>query len=168
MRCPFCRQRDSRVVDSRLSGEGTVVRRRRVCSACRRRFTTYERIEEELPIVIKKDGRRAPYDRAKVIAGLRRACEKRPVSIEVIEQVADRVEAAVIAAGSREVQSAFIGATVMNELHAIDQVAYVRFASVYRSFKDIDEFTREVEELTRLRGVLALESAAPKEPKDES
>ena len=151
MRCPFCRHRGNRVIDSRLSGDGTAIRRRRTCTACKRRFTTYERVDAIAPMVVKKDGRREPYDRAKIIAGLKRACEKRPVSMETIEQVADRVEAAVLERGEREIQSAFIGQAVMNELHEIDQVAYVRFASVYRSFKDIDEFMHELEDLIRVR-----------------
>src|SRR5271155_4275625 len=147
MMCPFCRHRGNRVVDSRLSGDGATIRRRRMCSSCKRRFTTYERVEEAAPMVVKKDNRREPYDRAKVIAGITKACEKRPVSMETIEQIADRIEAAVAERGDKEVLSSFVGTAVMNELHGIDQVAYVRFASVYRSFKDIGEFMRELEEL---------------------
>jgi transcriptional repressor NrdR len=134
-----------------MSGDGATIRRRRVCSGCKRRFTTYERVEEAAPMVVKKDGRREPFDRVKIIAGIKRACEKRPVSVEMIEQIADRVEAAMTERGDREIQSAVVGASVMNELHGIDQVAYVRFASVYRSFKDIDEFMHELEDLIRLR-----------------
>jgi len=151
MRCPFCRHRGNRVVDSRMSGDGATIRRRRVCSSCKRRFTTQERVVESAPMVVKKDGRREPYDRAKVIAGLKRACEKRPVSMETVEAIADRVEAAVADRGEREVPASIIGTTVMTALHEIDQVAYVRFASVYRSFKDIDEFMHELEDLIRLR-----------------
>ena len=147
MRCPFCRHGGNRVIDSRLSADGTAIRRRRVCSGCKRRFTTYERVEEITPMVIKKDGRREPYDRLKIIAGLKKACEKRPVSMELIEQVADRIEAAVLERGGKEVPSSFIGSAVMKELHEIDQVAYVRFASGYRSFKDIEEFMHELEDL---------------------
>jgi transcriptional repressor NrdR len=148
MRCPFCRSGASRVVDSRMSGDGAAIRRRRVCSSCQRRFTTYERIEETPPpIVVKKDNRREPYDRAKIIAGLTKACEKRPISTETIAEIADRIEAAIAERGGSEVPSAFIGSAVMNELRRVDQVAYVRFASVYRSFKDIEEFMRELEEL---------------------
>src|SRR5579885_3906488 len=131
MRCPFCRHRGNRVVDSRLSGDGAAIRRRRICSSCRRRFTTYERVEESAPMVVKKDNRREPFDRSKIIAGLKRACEKRPVSMETIEQIADRVEAAMLERGEPEVPSSFLGSTVMEELHRTDQVAYVRFASVY-------------------------------------
>jgi transcriptional repressor NrdR len=134
-----------------MSGDGATIRRRRVCSSCKRRFTTYERVEEAAPMVVKKDGRREPFDRGKIIAGIKRACEKRPVSMETIEQIADRVEAAVAERGEREIPSSFIGSTVMNELHEVDQVAYVRFASVYRSFKDIDEFMHELEDLIKLR-----------------
>ncbi|HLH76606.1 MAG TPA: transcriptional regulator NrdR [Candidatus Binataceae bacterium] len=147
MRCPFCRHGNNRVIDSRVSSEGSTIRRRRVCAACRRRFTTYERVEEIAPMVIKKDGRREPFDRQKLIAGLKKACEKRPVSMEEIEQLADRIEAAVLELGGKEVPSSFVGGAVMNELHELDQVAYVRFASVYRSFKDIGEFMHELEEL---------------------
>ena len=151
MRCPFCRHRGNRVVDSRLSSDGTMIRRRRMCSSCKRRFTTYERVEEAAPMVVKKDGRREPFDRAKIIAGLKRACEKRPVSMETIEQIANRIEATLAEQGEREVASSAIGLAVMNELHKIDQVAYVRFASVYRSFKDIDEFMHELEDLINQR-----------------
>lgn len=134
-----------------MSGDGATIRRRRVCSACKKRFTTYERVEEAAPMVVKKDGRREPFDRAKIIAGIKRACEKRPVSMETIEQIADRVEGALMERGEREVLASFIGSTLMSELHETDQVAYVRFASVYRSFKDIDEFMHELEDLIRLR-----------------
>jgi transcriptional repressor NrdR len=118
-----------------------------MCAGCGRRFTTYERVEEAAPMVVKKDGRREPYDRAKIVAGLRKACEKRPISMEMVEQIADRVERVVLEQGGREAASSFIGGAVMDALRETDQVAYVRFASVYRSFKDLDEFTREVEEL---------------------
>src|SRR5271155_5975523 len=151
MRCPYCRTREDRVVDSRISGDGGTIRRRRMCASCERRFTTYERVEEATPMLAKKDNRREPYDRLKVIAGIKRACEKRPVSMETIEQIADRIEASVAERGGKEVPSSFVGSAVMNELHEIDQVAYVRFASVYRSFKDIDEFMHELEDLIRLR-----------------
>src|SRR5271166_3791486 len=151
MRCPFCRHRGNRVIDSRLSNDAALIRRRRACSACKRRFTTYERVEEAAPMVVKKDGRREPFDRAKIIAGLKRACEKRPVSMETIEQIANSIETTMAEQGDREVASKAIGSAVMNELHKIDQVAYVRFASVYRSFKDIDEFMRELEDLINQR-----------------
>src|SRR5258708_39732565 len=137
MRCPFCRKRGNRVVDSRLSVDGGMIRRRRMCTACKKRFTTYERVEESAPMVVKKDGRREPFDRAKIIAGLKRACEKRPVPMETIDQIANRIELTLSEQGDREVASNAIGSAVMNELHKMDQVAYVRFAPVYRSFQDI-------------------------------
>jgi transcriptional repressor NrdR len=151
MRCPFCRHRGNRVIDSRLSNDGALIRRRRACSACKRRFTTYERVEEAAPMVVKKDGRREQFDRAKIVAGLKRACEKRPVSMETIEQIANNIETTMTEQSDREVASSAIGSAVMNELHKIDQVAYVRFASVYRQFKDIDEFMHELEDLINQR-----------------
>jgi|SRR2546421_2375431 transcriptional repressor NrdR len=151
MRCPFCRHHGNRVVDSRLSGDGATIRRRRMCFACKRRFTTYERVEESAPMVVKKDNRREAYERSKVLAGVVKACEKRPVSMEAIEQLADRIEATVAERGGKEIPSSFIGSAIMDELHGLDQVAYVRFASVYRSFKDIDEFMHELEELIERR-----------------
>jgi transcriptional repressor NrdR len=134
-----------------MSGDGATIRRRRMCSSCQRRFTTYEKVEEAAPMVVKKDNRRELYDRGKIVAGIKKACEKRPVSMETIEQLADRIEAAVAERGDKEVLSSFIGSAVMNELQQVDQVAYVRFASVYRSFKDIGEFMRELEELIQHR-----------------
>ncbi len=151
MRCPFCRNKGNRVVDSRMSSDGVLIRRRRMCTSCKRRFTTYERVEEATPMVVKKDGRREPFERSKIIAGLKRACEKRPVSMEVIDSIASTIESSMAEQGDREVQSSAIGSAVMNELHKIDQVAYVRFASVYRSFKDIDEFMHELEDLIKER-----------------
>jgi transcriptional repressor NrdR len=151
MRCPFCRNRGNRVIDSRLSNDGALIRRRRACSACKRRFTTYERVEEAAPMVVKKDGRREVFDRLKIIAGIKRACEKRPVSMETIEQIANHIETTMAEQSDREVASTVIGSAVMNELHKIDQVAYVRFASVYRQFKDIDEFMHELEDLINQR-----------------
>jgi transcriptional repressor NrdR len=167
MRCPFCRHQGNRVVDSRMSGDGATIRRRRMCSACRRRFTTYERIEEAAPMVVKKDNRREPYDRAKIVAGIKKACEKRPVPMEMIEELADRIEAAVADRGGKEVPSSFIGSTVMTELHRLDQVAYVRFASVYRSFKDIEEFMHELEDLIQRRKQDGPETARAKEKKGD-
>lgn len=151
MKCPFCRELDNRVIDSRLSKDGGMVRRRRKCSGCSRRFTTYERVEETTPMVVKKDGRRENYDRLKVINGLKRACEKRPVSVDTIEAIADRIERGLQERGEKEIPSSAIGESTMRELHDIDQVAYVRFASVYRSFKDIGEFMVELEELLKER-----------------
>jgi transcriptional repressor NrdR len=138
---------DDRVIDSRLSKEGDMIRRRRECSHCQRRFTTYERVEETLPMVIKKDGRRETFDRGKILAGLQRACEKRPISVEVLEKLIDRIEQRLQDAGEREVHSREIGEQIMQQLQNLDEVAYVRFASVYRSFKDVNEFMNEVKEL---------------------
>lgn len=140
MKCPFCTEADSKVVDSRLGKDGGSIRRRRECIACGKRFTTYERIEELIPFVIKKDGRREPYDRHKVIAGLQKACEKRPISVETIEETANKIEMSLIARGESEVPTTVIGELMMKVLKELDDVAYVRFASVYRSFKDIGEF----------------------------
>lgn len=151
MKCPFCHELDNRVIDSRLSKDSGMVRRRRECSVCNRRFTTYERVEETTPMVVKKDGRRENYDRLKVINGLKRACEKRPVSVDTIEAIADRIERGLQERGEKEIPSSVIGESTMRELHDIDQVAYVRFASVYRSFKDIGEFMVELEELLKER-----------------
>jgi transcriptional repressor NrdR len=151
MKCPFCHETDNRVIDSRLSRDSNMIRRRRECSRCNRRFTTYERVEEMMPLVVKKDGRREGYDRIKIVNGLKRACEKRPVSINTIEAIADRIERNLQERGEKEVASSVIGETLMRELHDTDQVAYVRFASVYRSFKDINEFMVELEELIKER-----------------
>lgn len=147
MKCPFCPCIDTRVVDSRLAKEGNSIRRRRECSECYRRFTTYERIEETLPLVIKKDGRREPFDRSKVISGMQRACEKRPVSIEVIEKIVDQLEIVFQECPEREIAASQVGEAVMQALHDLDEVAYVRFASVYRQFKDINEFMQELKDL---------------------
>jgi len=149
VRCPFCDHLDNKVVDSRLSREGKAIRRRRECLGCQRRFTTYERIEDILPPVIKKDGRREPFDRQKILQGLKKACEKRPISVEVLEGVADRIEKQIQELGKSEIPSQVIGEEVMKELHELDQVAYVRFASVYREFKDLGEFMNELKELIK-------------------
>jgi transcriptional repressor NrdR len=134
-----------------MAREGQVIRRRRECLVCKRRYTTYERIEESLPMVVKKDGRREPFDRMKILAGLKKACEKRPISVATIEAVTDRIEKRVQEMGETEIQSRSIGEEVMRELHQLDQVAYVRFASVYREFKDIDQFMDELKTLARER-----------------
>ena len=149
MRCPFCSFSDSKVVDSRPDKGGAAIRRRRECESCGKRFTTHERIEEVLPMVLKKDGRREAFDRMKVIAGIQKACEKRPVSVETIERLADKLELQLQEGNEREISSTLIGEWVMNELHDIDEVAYVRFASVYRSFKDISEFMVELQDLLK-------------------
>jgi transcriptional repressor NrdR len=151
VKCPFCRDLENKVIDSRLSKEGDVIRRRRECLQCTRRFTTYERAEEAFPLVVKKDGRRETFDRMKIVAGLKRACEKRPVSIEAIEAVVDRIERGLQERGEKELPSSTIGEALMRELHVLDKVAYVRFASVYRSFEDIGEFMEELEALLKER-----------------
>ncbi|MBX7148155.1 transcriptional regulator NrdR [bacterium] len=149
MKCPFCTHSESKVIDSRESGEGDLIRRRRECEACQKRFTTYERIEEMLPMVVKKDGRREPFDRLKIIGGLKKACEKRPVSIETIEQIVSKIETELQDKAEKEVASHIIGQMIMRELHAVDPVAYVRFASVYRSFKDVNQFMDELQGLLK-------------------
>lgn len=147
MKCPFCGFADTRVIDSRLGKEGNNIRRRRECTQCERRFTTFERVEEMLPLIIKKDGRRQPFDRKKIIGGIQRACEKRPVSIATIEKIVDSLERQLQESGEREIESRIIGQAVMDALHDLDQVAYVRFASVYRQFKDINEFMSELKDI---------------------
>lgn len=149
MKCPFCGHPDSKVVDSRPDKGGAAIRRRRECEDCTKRFTTYERIEEMLPLVCKKDGRREQFDRLKVVAGIKKACEKRPVSMEAIERMTDRLEARLQESSEREIPASQIGEWIMNELHGTDEVAYVRFASVYRSFKDINEFMAELQDLLK-------------------
>ena len=167
MKCPFCAYLEDKVVDSRESREGDAIRRRRECLRCERRFTSYERIDEIPYMVVKKDGRRETFDRNKVMAGLLRACEKRPVSINTIETIADRIERTVQERGEKEVPSSVIGETLMRELHDTDPVAYVRFASVYRSFKDINEFMVELEELLKERKGLPTTKPAESRQKRE-
>ena len=147
MKCPFCAEVENKVIDSRLSNQNAVIRRRRECLGCQRRFTTYERVEEILPMVAKKDGRREQFDRHKVLEGLRLACNKRPVSAEQLEQLVDGIERKLQELGEKEVPTSVIGEAVMRELAKLDEVAYVRFASVYRSFKDLGEFMSELKEL---------------------
>ena len=147
MKCPFCAHLGDKVVDSRESKEGEVIRRRRECLNCGRRFTSYERIDEIPYMVIKKDGSRERFERQKLIAGLLKACEKRPVSISAVEKVADRVEAMLQERPEKEIPTAEVGAFVMQELKRLDKVAYVRFASVYRHFRDIGEFMNELKDL---------------------
>jgi transcriptional repressor NrdR len=147
MRCPFCKGADSKVLDSRESMEGAVIRRRRECLECRKRFTTYERVEELAPLVVKKDGRREPFDREKLLSGLQKAVEKRPVSMDQLEALVAEVEVRLQERGEKEVPSNAIGEEVMRRLRTLDQVAYVRFASVYRSFRDIEEFMDELKGL---------------------
>ncbi len=149
MKCPFCATLENKVIDSRLSAGGEVTRRRRECESCGRRYTTYERVEQVLPLVIKKDDRREAFDRMKVLAGLRRAVEKRPVSSEDLERFVDAIERELVETGEKEVASSAIGERVMTHLRELDQVAYVRFASVYREFKDIHEFMEALSTLLK-------------------
>ena len=151
MKCPFCDDVEDKVVDSRMAKEGELIRRRRECLGCKRRFTTYERVDEILPVVVKKDGRREAFDRSKILSGLKKACEKRPISTTTIEMVADRIEKRVQEMGETEIESRIVGEELMKELHQLDQVAYVRFASVYREFKDIDQFMDELRTLAQQR-----------------
>ena len=155
MKCPFCNQADDKVIDSRTAREGEVIRRRRECLSCKRRFTTYERIEESLPVVVKKDNRREPFDRMKIMSGLKKACEKRPVSSAALEASVDRIEKRIQDRGETEVAGRVVGEEVMKELHQLDSVAYVRFASVYREFKDIDQFMETIKSLAKEQGGLS-------------
>ncbi|MBP1751613.1 MAG: nrdR [Geobacteraceae bacterium] len=149
MKCPFCAHPESKVVDSRPDKDGSSIRRRRECENCGKRFTSHERVEEILPMVLKKDGRREPFDRMKLVAGIKKACEKRPISVETIEKMVDALEARMQEGNEKEIPSTTIGEWVMNDLHDVDEVAYVRFASVYRSFKDINEFMAELQDLLK-------------------
>ncbi|MBP7764958.1 MAG: transcriptional regulator NrdR [Deltaproteobacteria bacterium] len=147
MKCPFCGYAENKVIDSRISKDGKAIRRRRECLGCNRRFTTYEYVEDILPMVVKKDGRREPFDRTKIRNGIRTACEKRPISTDDIEKLVENVEAACQEFQGEEIPSSVIGEKVMNELKILDGVAYVRFASVYRQFRDVGEFMTELKEL---------------------
>jgi transcriptional repressor NrdR len=147
MRCPFCHSTQNKVIDSRPSREANAIRRRRECLHCHRRFTTYEQVEETMPLIIKKDGRREPYQRTKVSEGIKKACEKRPVSIDVIEQFLDDLEREMLESGQREMPSTWIGERIMHKLRDWDEVAYVRFASVYRHFTDATDFMNEIRTL---------------------
>lgn len=147
MRCPKCGGLEDRVVDSRASREGAIIRRRRECARCHHRFTTYEQIEREQLMVLKRDGRREEFSKEKLLSGIRKACQKRPISPRVIEELVDRIEETISNKFDREVPSEFIGKLVMEELREIDEVAYVRFASVYRRFKEATDFVQEVKKL---------------------
>jgi transcriptional repressor NrdR len=151
MKCPYCGHLGDKVVDSRESKEGDAIRRRRECLECGRRFTSYERIDEIPYMVVKKDGRRERFDRQKLVAGLLKACEKRPVSIPALEAVADKIETRLQDSAEREISTEEVGATVMTALKQLDKVAFVRFASVYRNFRDLDEFKDELNALLRTR-----------------
>lgn len=149
MICPYCSKIDNKVIDSRLSKDGRTIRRRRECVACGRRFTTFERLEDILPMVVKKDGRREPYSREKIVSGIRKACQKLPISAARIEEFADSLESYFQDLGKKEIDSSEVGERVINKLKEWDEVAYVRFASVYRQFKDINEFMSELEEILK-------------------
>ena len=151
MKCPFCGEIDNKVIDSRLSKDGTVIRRRRECMSCNRRFTTYENIEELSVMIIKKDGRREVFNRQKVLAGIQKACEKRNISMNVIEAHVDELERDLRETGEKEIPARVIGEKIMASLHELDDVAYVRFASVYREFKDVNDFFAELKSLLNER-----------------
>jgi transcriptional repressor NrdR len=151
MRCPFCTHLESKVIDSRVSTVGDVIRRRRECEGCERRFTSRERVEDVLPVVVKKDGVREQFDREKVLRGVRLACNKRPVAMDRIEKFIDELERDLVESEAKEVESKELGERVMRKLRELDEVAYVRFASVYRSFRDIDEFRTELDNMVRAR-----------------
>lgn len=151
MKCPYCGAITDKVIDSRSSKEGDVIRRRRECLSCKERFTSYERVEELYPLVIKRDGRREHYDKHKIMTGLQKACEKRPIPIQKLDAIIRDIEKKIITLGDKEIHSTLIGEEVMKSLRELDKVAYVRFASVYRQFKDINEFMEEVKGLFELQ-----------------
>ncbi len=151
MKCPYCAEIDNKVIDSRLSKDARAIRRRRECVACGRRFTTYEKLEELLPMVVKKDSRREPFSREKIISGIKKACQKRPVSMTKIDEFVDSLELYFQEVGRKEIDSKEVGEMVINKLKEWDEVAYVRFASVYRQFKDINEFMVELEGILKSR-----------------
>ena len=151
MKCPYCTKINSKVIDSRLSKDGRMIRRRRECLECERRFTTYEKLEDVLPMVVKKDGRREAFDREKIIGGIRLACRKRPISMSKIEEFVDSLEGYFQDLGKKEIDSTEIGEKVINALKEWDEIAYVRFASVYRQFKDISQFMAEQEEILKAK-----------------
>jgi transcriptional repressor NrdR len=152
MKCPFCDYLESKVLDSRMSKEMDTIRRRRECLRCGKRFTTAERLEEGIPLVIKKDDRREVFDRTKILSGLKKACEKRPISITNLEKIVSRIEYNLLEKGEREIKASEVGEMVMEELRKLDEVAYVRFASVYRQFRDINEFMEELKNLLLKKG----------------
>jgi transcriptional repressor NrdR len=152
MKCPFCGHIESKVLDSRMSKEMDTIRRRRECLKCAKRFTTAERLEEGLPLVIKKDDRREVFDRGKILNGLKKACEKRPISVTNLEKIVSRIEYTLLEKGEREILASEVGEMVMGELRKLDEIAYVRFASVYRQFRDINEFMDELKDLVLKKG----------------
>ena len=149
MKCPFCGYNEDKVIDSRTGKDGDVIRRRRECLKCDRRFTSYEKVEDMMPMVSKKDGRREPFDREKILHGLTVALKKRPVDMETREKIVESIEKELVSSGMKEVPASFVGEEVMKHLKDIDQVAYVRFASVYREFKDVTEFMDELKNLLK-------------------
>lgn len=151
MKCPYCEKAHNKVIDSRLSKDRTVIRRRRECLGCSKRFTTYERVEEILPMVVKKDGRREPFSRQKILDGMKKACQKRPISMNDLESFVDQLEKGIQDSGEKEISSDIIGEQIMARLHELDDVAFVRFASVYRRFQDINDFMRELKDLLNKR-----------------
>jgi transcriptional repressor NrdR len=165
MRCPYCTSLDNKVVDSRMGKEGESIRRRRECLKCEGRFTTYERVEEVLPLVIKKDSRREPFDRQKILNGLKKACEKRPISMEMLEKTVEEIEKSLQEKGLKEIPSTVVGEEVMDRLHKLDEVAYVRFASVYRSFRDINEFMHELKDILSSKEMKKAPDVALEKPK---
>lgn len=159
MKCPFCGNIEDKVIDSRTSKEGDAIRRRRECLKCGKRFTSYERVDDVIPMVIKKDGRRESFDRGKILSGIKKACEKRPISIDALEGVVDLVEKKLIGMGVKEIPSTWVGEEVMTSLRETDKVAYVRFASVYRQFKDINELMDEVKNLFEQKNLRSIPKA---------
>jgi transcriptional repressor NrdR len=149
MKCTNCGNMENKVIDSRMNREGDLIRRRRECLQCNDRFTTYERIELSMPLVIKKDGRRETFDRTKILSGVKKACEKRPISLEKMENLVSLVEKYFQESGEKEVYAVNIGEKVVREIYSLDDVAYVRFASVYRSFKDVNEFMNELQDILK-------------------
>lgn len=149
MKCPFCGDHETKVIDSRLSREGDLIRRRRECLKCSKRFTTFERLELSMPLVIKKDGRREGFSREKILRGIQKACEKRPVSADDVDAIVRKIETSLAQKGEKEVPSSLIGETVIKELYNLDKVAYVRFASVYKEFKDVEQFMDELKKLLK-------------------
>lgn len=151
MKCPFCANAENKVIDSRISKDGDAIRRRRECLSCGKRFTTYEVVEEVLPTVVKKDGRRELFDRVKIRSGIKKACEKRPISMDVIESIVDRIEQRCQEYQDKEIPASFVGEQVMKELQNLDGVAYVRFASVYREFRDVSDFLDELKDFLNVK-----------------
>ncbi|HYA13171.1 MAG TPA: transcriptional regulator NrdR [Syntrophales bacterium] len=151
MKCPFCGNAENKVIDSRISKDGDAIRRRRECVSCGKRFTTYEFVEEVLPTVVKKDGRREPFDRTKIRSGIKKACEKRPISTDVIESIVDRIEQRCQEYPDKEIPASVVGEQVMKELQNLDGVAYVRFASVYREFRDVSDFLDELKDFLSVK-----------------